>query len=459
MKFAYLWEIPRKNGLEAHLGLKESSQGRTSYFSPSGKLALMFLKSYSCLSDSQLIDNLNSNIHYQLFCGIRVNPLNPLTNFKIVSEIRCEIASLLHVDSLQKVLSSYWKPYLDNLQVHMTDATCYESYIRYPTDTKLLWECIYWLYPKTCTLYKQLGLKKPRSKYDKQRRRYLQYSKKRRRSVVESRVLTRSLLHLLEKIIGFTEPVIRLEQITMSKRFHKRYQVVKQILSQQRLRFKGEKINDVIVSIDKPFIHPIVRGKESKSVEFGAKVNMIQVDGINFIEHLCFSAFHEGIRLPRCVHQHRHLFNCRVSHLAAYPQCRILLLITTIPSDSRRCCISLEAPKLSFPESTPLTDHPVCRQLLLTFPTARDSMPHTIRKLLERPIPWRWLRLWLFCRKWELHEMDQGLYPFTDSSSTKFKSNASNEGEFWEMNSGSTSFIKDTVDITSTSRASFSNFR
>ena len=64
---------------------------------------------------------------------------------------------------------------------------------------------------------------------------------------------------------------------------------------------KGHTVKDLIVSIDKSYIHPIVRGKETKSVEFGSKVNMIQTDGINFIEHLSFSAFHEGIRLPQCV--------------------------------------------------------------------------------------------------------------------------------------------------------------
>jgi len=40
-----------------------------------------------------------------------------------------------------------------------------------------------------------------------------------------------------------------------------------------------------------------VRGKEIKPVEFGAKVNKFQIDGISFIEHLSFNAFHEGNRL------------------------------------------------------------------------------------------------------------------------------------------------------------------
>ena len=110
-----------------NLELKDSVRGRDAYFPAEGKLGLMFLKSYTNFSDSQLIDNLSSNIHFQLFCGIRINPLEPLTNFKIVSAIRCEIASLMNIDELQNVLSNYWRPYMENLQVQMTDATCYET--------------------------------------------------------------------------------------------------------------------------------------------------------------------------------------------------------------------------------------------------------------------------------------------------------------------------------------------
>ena len=33
-------------------------------------------------------------------------------------------------------------------------------------------------------------------------------------------------------------------------------------------------------SIDRPYIRPIIRGKENKRVEFGTKVNNIQIDGI-----------------------------------------------------------------------------------------------------------------------------------------------------------------------------------
>lgn len=109
--------------LSKELGLRECSRGRSSYFSSAGKIALMVLKAYTSLSDRDLIAQLNANLHYQLFCGVRINPLRPLDNFKIVSEIRCEIGRQLDIHKAQQLLAAYWKPYLKNTHVLMTDAT------------------------------------------------------------------------------------------------------------------------------------------------------------------------------------------------------------------------------------------------------------------------------------------------------------------------------------------------
>jgi hypothetical protein len=305
--------------LANELGLKKTSLGRDSYFSPDGKIALMFLKSYTGLSDRDLLSQLNANIHYQLFCGVRIHPLNPLTNFKIISEIRCEIGSRMDIDKLQQVLASHWKPYLDHTSVMMTDATCYESAIRFPTDVKILWESVDWVYNQLKVIVKSLSGRMPRSKYAKQTHRYHCYCKKRKRKQSETRVLKRSLLHLLDKLVGILEETIQINRsrLTLSTHFHKRLSIIGKVLEQQTIRFQGGEVKGLIVSIDKDYIRPIVRGKETKRVEFGAKVNCIQVDGINFIEHLSFEAFHEGIRIPQCIDKHQRLFRKRVTHLAA----------------------------------------------------------------------------------------------------------------------------------------------
>lgn len=99
------------------IGLCEQRLGRRNIFCPSAKIALMVLKAYTGFSGRQLVEHLNGNIHYQMFCGVMIVPSSPVTNYKIVSIIRNEIVSLLDIYSLQKVLASHWEPYLENFHV------------------------------------------------------------------------------------------------------------------------------------------------------------------------------------------------------------------------------------------------------------------------------------------------------------------------------------------------------
>lgn len=119
------------------LGLKSNRKGRTQLFPPQGRLALMFLKNYSGLSDTKLIEQLNGNLEWQFFCGIYLG-LHRIDNFKIVSQIRCELSSKMDIKRLEKILYDYWQPYISEPEKMVVDATCYESGIRYPTDVKLL---------------------------------------------------------------------------------------------------------------------------------------------------------------------------------------------------------------------------------------------------------------------------------------------------------------------------------
>ena len=99
--------------------------------------------------------------------------------------------------------------------------------------------------------------------------------------------------------------------------YQKRLSIIRKVLVQEKEMFEGRKVSDRIVSIDRHYVRPIVRGKETKSVEFGAKVNNIQIDGISFIEHLSFKAFNEGIRLKDCIRMQQKLMNVRVRCVAA----------------------------------------------------------------------------------------------------------------------------------------------
>ncbi len=77
-------------------------------------------------------------------------------------------------------------------------------------------------------------------------------------------------------------------RIAVSDKQREKLHTIIRIYEQQQGKLYGhvEQIKDRIVSLSKPYIRPIVRGKEIKTVEFGAKVNKLQIDGISFIEYL-----------------------------------------------------------------------------------------------------------------------------------------------------------------------------
>lgn len=294
--FAIPWDELIKN-----FKLHDSKKGPKSIFSPQGKIALMFLKHYGGVSDRKLIELLNGNIEWQFFCNIYLQDQR-LTNYKIVSEIRCELSEKLDIKKLQKTLMDHWYDYIENKNQITIDATCYESEVRYPTDQKLLWESVDWLYNQSKIIHKSLKIKHPRTKYNKWKSRYISYSKMRKKTKKKRIPLTRALLHLLNKLDKILDKVENDYPLKMPNQYYSRREVIKKVYKQQYQLFTtGEKPKDRIVSISKSYLRPIVRGKEIKPVEFGAKVNKIQIDGINFIEHISFNNFNEGTRLESTV--------------------------------------------------------------------------------------------------------------------------------------------------------------
>ena len=285
----------------------ERKRGPKPFFSPEGKVALMFLKMYTQMSGPKLLEQLNGNVHYQIFCDISINPLSPLTNYKLIDDIVSELSDKLKIQQQQDILAKAWKPYMKDLETFYTDATCYESDMRYPTDQKLLWECIEKSYSMMCELSQRIGIHRPRTKYLDVEKANMGYVKQRKHSKSQQRRLIRRLIHLLGKILGEIRKMMREHygEELLTIREQSTLDIVTKVYRQQKNHFNSndprESIPDRIVSISKPYVRPIVRGKEVKNVEFGAKCNNILVDGISFIEKLSFNAFSEGTRLEHCI--------------------------------------------------------------------------------------------------------------------------------------------------------------
>jgi hypothetical protein len=261
------------------------------------------------------MEQLNGNIHYQIFCDIYINPLRPLSNYKLIDDIASELADKLKIQQQQDILAEMWKPYMKDLDTFYTDATCYESEMRYPTDQKLLWECNEKAYSIMCAVCQRLGIHRPRTKFLDVEKANLAYVKQRKHSKSQQRKIIRRLIRLLGKILQEIRKTCRdydnMEDVLTVKEKNV-MEIVTKVYRQQKNHFENdnprESIPDRIVSISKPYVRPIVRGKEVKPVEFGAKCNNIQVDGISFIEKLSFNAFNEGTRLEHCIKMHKRLF-------------------------------------------------------------------------------------------------------------------------------------------------------
>jgi len=165
-----------------------------------------------------------------------------------------------------------------------------------------------------CQTSRCLGIHRPRTKYLDVEKANKGYVKQRRHSKSQQRKLTRRLIHLLGKILVEIRKMLRehdgKEVLTVDEK--STIDIITKVYRQQKNHFGSndprESIPDRIVSISKPYVRPIVRGKEVKNVEFGAKCNNILVDGISFIEKLSFNAFNEGTRLGHCIKMHRRLF-------------------------------------------------------------------------------------------------------------------------------------------------------
>ena len=169
-----------------------------------------------------------------------------------------------------------------------------------------------------CKASRQLGIHRPRTKFLDVEKANLTYRKQRKHTMAQTRKITRRLLDLLGKILKEMRKMERKHQDVklFTVREKQTLEIITKAYRQQCNHFESgdarENIPNRIVSVSKPYVRPIVRGKEAKNVEFGAKCNNILVDGISFIEKLSFNAFNEGSRLSHCIKMHKRLFGVDV---------------------------------------------------------------------------------------------------------------------------------------------------
>ncbi len=75
-------------------------------------------------------------------------------------------------------------------------------------------------------------------------------------------------------------------------------------------RNKVHKCSDRIVNIYQPYVRPMVRGKDRSDVEFGAKINISEVEGFVRCNHIGWDNYDEGSDLEKQVEDFKQLYGC-----------------------------------------------------------------------------------------------------------------------------------------------------
>jgi len=338
--------IPWDEFAEAYYQNMSSSMGRPA---KDARLVIgaVIVKHKLCLSDEETIEQIRENPYLQYFVGLPAFQTDPPFAPSLFVEIRrrmgSEVFNRFHqaiVDTLEGKAASRKtppedktglpsagshqgedQPEEDKEELHcgklILDATVAEQAIRFPTDLGLLNEAREISEKLIDTLYPQSGLKKkPRTYRRKARKAYLSLSKQRKPRTSKRRQGIRQQLQYLKRNLGYIENLLNLvADESKALTFHQRrqYWIIQHVYRQQEeMHRKGiRRCDHRIVSISQPHVRPIVRGKASKKVEFGAKIGVsLTNDRLAHIDHLDWEAFHEGHDLPAQVEAYKDFHGC-----------------------------------------------------------------------------------------------------------------------------------------------------
>lgn len=192
----------------------------------------------------------------------------------------------------------------------LLDATCAPADIAYPTDLRLLNEAREKLEGIIDTLHLPYrGTQpKPRTYRKKARKDYLSVAKQRNPRRKTLRKAIGKQLNYIRRNLKHIESLVQQGGLkSLSKRQYRELLVIQELYRQQKIMFetKTHQIDDRITSIAQPHVRPIVRGKASASVEFGAKLSISMVDGFAFLDKMEWDAYHEGSYLIESVEAYR----------------------------------------------------------------------------------------------------------------------------------------------------------
>lgn len=291
------------------------------------KVGLLILKHLYRFPDSDLVDMLKRDIYAQYLCDISLKEakdfINPSTLSKFRKQIGLEGVKLIE----QEVLRSLERAKLLKGRKLILDTTVVPSNIAYPTDISLL-EKIRRKAVRYLENARQFGAQHFRTYKRIAKKVYIQYQKIRHHTIQSRRRTQKKILQFSRRNVSQLKEAVKeiLETANSllddaKEKFLKEAEsfldTASSIVRQQKDIYQGLEVKERIVSIHKPHIRPMVRGKYPVEVEFGPKVLLSQKNGFLFLDDLCFNNISDAYLLDTAIQGYHKRFTNLPTQLTA----------------------------------------------------------------------------------------------------------------------------------------------
>lgn len=297
------------------------------------KVGLLILKHLYRISDEEAVNTLKCNFYAQYLCSISIEEsqdfMDPTSLVKFRKKIGLEGVKLIE----QEVLNSLKRAKLLKGRKLVCDTTVVPSNIAYPTDVSLL-EKVRQKAVQYLEAAKEFGAKTYRTYKRTAQKVFGQYQRIRHHTIKSRRRTQKRIRQFAERNVKQLKEALAAIKETAHHTCHSvataldkaRDKFVQEsqnffdtasvILSQQKEIYQGLSVKERIVSIQKPHIRPMVRGKYPVEVEFGPKILLNLKNDFLFLEDLRFNNVSDSQLLDRAIKGYQERFDNLPNQLA-----------------------------------------------------------------------------------------------------------------------------------------------
>lgn len=362
-------QVPWEEFEEKYAGLFPSDTGNVAKPLRMALGSLIIQIKYG-FSDRELVEQLTENPYYQYFIGLPGYQESAPFDASLLVAFRKRISARMLMEANEYIIAAASSnddnnddgpgsaatkvsenqnapENSDNKGTLILDATCAPSNIRYPQDFSLLNEAREKLEAIIDRFCKDYGWNKPRTYRQEARKNYLALAKTKKRSKSKIRKTIRKQLGYVKRNLGYIDDYLK-AGFTPTEKERTLLETIRLLHEQQDHMYQNHthSVENRIVSIQQPYLRPIVRGKVKAPVEFGAKFDLsIDEKGFARIEKLSFDPYNESTCLQKAVENYKD----RTGH---YPE-RVLVDQIYRTRANREYCkgrgVRLSGPKLGRP--------------------------------------------------------------------------------------------------------------